>query len=258
MLYVVYALMALCILAGIGGAAKSKKGSGGGKAIAGLAAVAAVGLALVAVVMGLARDPADDARDAVRKIAQSRTDYSVQGFGKAVAENLAGEKALLVTLPTVHKPQEQHVTEVMEKAFGSSVEIVAVWNPVDTGPPDPSNPTFCAANLDAQVSKSGATLVVSLIGLPMDYEELDFLRQEPRPKLALHGSAQHVNLKGLIENGYAQVATISSPSFNPSNAAPDPNTYFDSRYITVTPKNLAQHAKDIYYEDEAARRNARP
>ena len=110
-----------------------------------------------------------------------------------------------------------------------------------------------AVNFDAMLKRHpDCNLIVSLLGLPMDVENMEIWYVEetpetPKPKIALM-DANIYNLKAAIQSGTVIATVTYSPSakYDESKAPEDPQQAFDKRFLLITPENVeaiaSQHA----------------
>ena len=102
-----------------------------------------------------------------------------------------------------------------------------------------------AANFDAMLKRHPeCNLIISLIGLPMDVENMEIWDAEetpetPKPKIALM-DANIYNLKAAISSGIVIGTVTYSPAakYDESKPPADIKQAFDKRFLLVTPENV--------------------
>jgi hypothetical protein len=269
---------------------KIKKGtaSGKGRAISGIIA-GSVGTALYCViyVAMLMEDGTKELKNANNELKYAEAAY--YSLGKELASKAPDEKTLLIV--EKDRPEDKR-THVLIQAFkdGASgkLNIVSMDTPtlgnLQTKPKETGIPyiyrmtgkllvpdiykVLKAKDYDDLIKKyPECTLVVSLIGLPKDYEELQLWTMPPdkRPKLALINCSCQ-NLKNAVRSGAIIAVAAVNPKavFDEQPAPSDPNNAFKRRYIMITPenvmeigdtyKNMFDSEKDNIHIDQGANR----
>ena len=102
-----------------------------------------------------------------------------------------------------------------------------------------------AVNFDAMLKRHPeCNLIISLIGLPMDVENMEIWYAEetpetPKPKIALM-DANIYNLKSAISSGIVIGTVTYSPAakYDESKAPTEIKQAFDKRFLLVTPENV--------------------
>lgn len=211
--------------------------------------VAAVGgiLTLVMAVSTMFRG-ADDEFD--RGISQAWQQVQVEYLGHYLAEHHAGTDILLIHDPSSPTNEMDQLLAAFEQQIAGNLQIVATITP----PQETDDPTLegtiipmdmvSAEALDDLLNDySGYEMIVSLCGLPMDYQDLELWRlpANKRPTLALVNGPIY-ELKKAIDLGLvvAGVAWKPDSGFELVYPPEDLQAAFDSRYLLVTPNNLAE------------------
>jgi hypothetical protein len=217
-------------------ALKSKAGASWGKAATGGSAAVVLLLVLVSIIHSIVAKPEVKA-DGDR--VNSQVHYGLLGFGKAIGRKFKGSKAMLVTYISTDEKQLATAKASLTEGLAGDVEIVHVWTP--SGPADLSEAPYDAAKLDAAFNGSGADLIITLAGMPSDFQDLDLLRLDKAPKLAVLNHKADTNLMQLIMNNYVQLAVIGNAGYKQPPKLPDAETYFSSRFVLVTPENVGEN-----------------
>ena len=90
----------------------------------------------------------------------------------------------------------------------------------------------------------GTTLVISLIGLPMDLQNLSLWTMKNAPKLVLVSAMNLPQLQGAIQEGYvaAMLTYRPDPDMKDPSIPKNPQQAFDKRFLLVTPDNVMELA----------------
>ncbi len=175
-------------------------------------------------------------------------------LGQFLGAHNTGRKVLIVHDPIDDYSQKrvQAMIASLMEGFGGRLEVVAM-----DSPPVPEIPVdetamddtalvepFCAKNFDAMIARHpDCNLVVSLIGLPMDYQSMTFWKMpdKRRPRLAvLQGPV--MELKKAIEAGFIDAAVTYKPDadFTPQPPPDNLDVAFNQRYLLAHSGNVAQ------------------
>ena len=240
MTIVLYGLMLLLAAVMVYATLQAKNGAAWGKPAAGGSAMLAILLALVMGIYSLSGCGDGAVEAAAYDRAMQETTYAFEGFGKTIATDFSGSKAMLVTLETTDSEQLQSMQDALTTGLGDAVEIVHVWTPETVGP-DAETPGFNAKTLDAEFKSSGADLLISLPGLPADYKDLDLLRADPPTKVALMNVRPDLQLKQLIQHNLVQLVVLPNPAYKGSETFHDSTAFFAGRYQTLRPNTLKEN-----------------
>lgn len=173
-----------------------------------------------------------------------------------------GEKVLVVVDRNFDKnTRQQKLVEGLKEGLGSTAEVVTDTLTIESlkkndTPPAPGAPPpeedimpleeiMKAVDFDAVIEKHpDCKIVISLIGLPRDFNQMKTWTLENRPKVALLNADVH-SLAPLIKGGYIVAAVSYCPGvkFSEDPAPDDPKAAFDLRYIMITPKNIEELAQ---------------
>lgn len=203
-------------------------------------------------------------------------------IGKYLAEKAPGAKVLLVLDSIPNNKMQDQVIAALKEGMGNNITVVAEDSPTDpsavlkTTEPEPetdatstTNPasrpggpgmppgfmemrslreSMKAVDFDAMISRHpDCDLIISLIGLPMDVENMGIWEAPaPKPRVALL-DANIYNLKSAILSGIVLATVTYSPTakFDELTPPDDMQQAFDKRFLLVTPENVeaiaAQH-----------------
>jgi len=204
---------------------------------------------------------------AARNLALARREIATRVLAEAVAGELPGKQALVISNPFTQQPAQPAEVYAFEAAgvaglragFGQALRLQAVafpeLNPAalqnpESLPMDPDTTTplsFLTAEgaWDALLKKyPGADVLISLIGVPLDLPRLEVWRR-PKPRFALLlpdlrmiGGLPAV--REAFRNGKLVAAVLNKPGAPPETAslARDYRAEFDARFVLVTARNL--------------------
>ncbi len=170
-------------------------------------------------------------------------------FGKHLAEKHAGSRALLLTEPVGENERDQSwhkiTMEALKEGLGRKVEIIAQEKIGVLGPG--ARLMFTLEEFeDTLDAHAGYDLLISLAGLPPNYEEMALwqMEDEERPKVALANANIH-ELGEAIKAGYIVCVLHPNPGgYNPKEDVPaDPKEAFKKRFLLITPQNVEGTAK---------------
>jgi len=186
-------------------------------------------------------------------------------LGEELKSNYPNEKVLVVVDRNFDKnTRQQKLVEGLKKGLGTAEVVTDTLvlegrkrdnPPVAAAPGAPPLPPeedimpleelMKASDFDAVIEKNpDCKIVVSLIGLPRDFNMMKTWNLENRPKIALLNADVHL-LMPLIRAGYiaAVVSYCPGVKFSEDPAPNDPKAAFDLRYLMVTPKNVDELAQ---------------
>jgi hypothetical protein len=236
---VLYGLMLLLAAVMVYAMIQAKAGAAWAKPAAGGSAALGLMLALMTVITSLSGCGDGTAEAAAYDRTMQETTYAFEGFGKTIATDFSGSKAMLVTLETTDVEHLKLVQDALTAGLGTSVEIVHAWTPE---PADPASGSlgYDAKTLDEEFTASGADLLISLLGLPSDFHDLALMRADPVTKVAVMNARPDLNLKQLMQRNLVQLAVIPNASYKQTASDPDAETFFSARFLIVRPKSLAE------------------
>ena len=234
-----YGLMTACAFVMMWANKKSKKpGVTWGRPVAALFGFIAVSLAIIQTVISMT--PTWPAKDILER-EMGYTRAQTQVLGETIARNHAGAKILLITDPETKNTLDRikMMRESIEKGLGGSGKIVATEAP---------KLYFIAAKefdemMDAHPE---CNLVISLMGLPYDFQEMAFWTKsdDERQKLVVINSNLSDLRKAFMDN-FIQVAVAHRPNIKYDTEGKIPDDYkaaFEKRFILITPKTVNQVA----------------
>lgn len=268
-------LIAIMVVATIGmiwGLAKQKAGVMMGKHVATICALIALVCALMQIFSGSGPNP--------KKIMERHLAFTkVEGqyLGKHLAEKYNGAKVLLIVNPTIPGMPEQDNTllEAIKEGMGSAVTIVAEVAPEipkNMLPPEmpgapggaapggkdapPMPPPMMMGPMDMWLTPEAFNkmikphagkydMLITMIGLPMQSQNLDIWKAKPPPKVVI--------ASGMIQEFKAHIANkfiVACLTFNPKAVNDDKGPSgkldedFNKRYLLITPENVTQVATD--------------
>jgi hypothetical protein len=204
---------------------------------------------------------------AVRNLALARREIATRVLAEAVAGELPGKQALVISNPFTQQPGQPAAVYAFEEAgvaglragFGQALRLQAVAFP-ELSPAALHNPEMLPMDPDTTTPLSfltaegawdtvlrnypGADVFISLIGVPLDLPRLEVWRQ-PKPQFALllpdlrmiGGLAA---VREAFRTGKVVAAVLNKPGAPPETAAlaRDYRAEFDTRFLLVTARNL--------------------
>jgi hypothetical protein len=222
---------------------------------------AAIGCAVVAAILAvtkLAQPDASDARVAVVDNERHYVHSKMRVVGEYLAKNHSGETILLLSMPPSEDSPEQRQAAMdgLKEGLAGKATIAAERHPEN---PDKTSTVqmsyqyfFNAKSVDAIMdAHKDCTLMLSLIGLPDDFEKMEFWGQSDsdRHKMVLL-NANIYNLGRAIQGDFVTAVVAAKPGvrFDFTEKAPsDHNEAFNKRYLIVDKANFtevtAQHPK---------------
>jgi hypothetical protein len=223
----------------------------------------------VAAVLALTKMFSGGTRDAARdEIVTKELQYAysmMRHVGEYMAENHSGETILLISMPPEQDYTERRkvMMDGLTQGLNGKLTIGAEYQPTNPDPTDTSgknyNYFFTAEAMDAAMEKEKeSTVVLSLIGLPADFDKMSFWSQDEgeRQKMVL----VHPNVHPLgraIESGFVTAIVTHKPNITYSRDAKVPGHHkeaFDQRFILVDGKNFAETSAKypkLFKTDEA-------
>ena len=234
-----YGLMTACAFVMMWANNKSKKTKvTWGRPVAALFGVIAVSLAIIQTVISMT--PTWPAKDILER-EMGYTRAQTQVLGETIARNHAGAKILLITDPETQGTRDRikMMRESIEKGLGGSGKVVATEAPKQY--------FITAQEFDQMLdAHPECNLVISLMGLPYDFQEMAFWTKSDgeRQKLVVINGNFYDLRKAFMAN-YIQVAVVHRPDIKYDVEGEIPDDYkaaFEKRFILITPKTVNQVA----------------
>jgi len=193
--------------------------------------------------------------------------------GKYIGDKFPGSKILLLIDEEANNTRQADMIAEFERGLAGRCEIIgkeipkpipleeteAGQNPTPTPPPPgneqapemviPIQEIMTAESVIAAISKyPNVTMIVSFIGLPRDFNNMDIWYEEDESKkikVAIVGGEIYQLGPG-IASGQIVAAVTYNPKakFDESKAPSDPQAAFDKRYILITPENIEKIASE--------------
>jgi hypothetical protein len=196
----------------------------------------------IAQVVLLLNAPEDDGGIAERQ--QSYAAAAMRVLGEEIGSHHKGTKILIITPPETewNKPYHDLVIAGLTEGISGRCEIgqrVELGGDAEYG----HAVEFGAANIDMIIENRGDhNLIVSLLGLPHNYTEMEFwnFEDEERPVLVL-ADASVYELRRAISADYISAVLVHNPDYSYSPNDRVPNDYreaFAKRYLLVTPRTV--------------------
>jgi hypothetical protein len=214
-------------------------GGGAGQLLMLLATGLLAVLVIVKVVVVFRQDPA--AAD-VRQLEDGRLqilELKMQGFGQYLAEQIPNKRVLLITCATLDKTESKIIGRGLRQGLGKAVVVAAEWQPEVSSDYSVGEmgAGYVAEKVDQVLAQHrDVEVVLSLIGLPPDYQQLEFFRpyyatgaQNKGPAwIVMNGKVYVPELAGLIRGGYIQSAIlVRSGGEQGPPATQEPRAIFD-------------------------------
>lgn len=174
-------------------------------------------------------------------------------LGEYLAENHANSKVLLVANPKIARAGEyakrrmEVIKDALEDGFDGRLSIVSTEHLEmpsmgKGGMPTMYESMFTAEAFDEIIDRnSQADLILSLVGLPIDWKDMEFwFKEEDRPKMVIT-NGQVYELKPPILDGYIHAVVYHNPSSGYDFKTPVPDDHkeaFDKRYLMIDAKNI--------------------
>jgi hypothetical protein len=209
----------------------------------------ATGLLLVVVtvkaVLAFTRDPS---LAVVRQLEEGRLrtlELKMQGLGQYLAEQIPNKRVLLITSGTLDKGEAKIIDRGLRQGLGKAVAIVAEWKPAVTGDYSVGEmgTGYMAEKVDQALAQHrDVEVVLSLIGLPPDYKQLESFRPHyatgapnTGPAWIIINGIDYVpELEGLIRGGYIQSAILVRRSDEPQPVvSQEPRAIFESMCLPL-------------------------
>lgn len=271
-----YLVMIVAAVIMIYGNKKSKEGIVWGRPLAGLFGIIAVICALMQiwlVTTGSSREQ--------KGIMERQKQYSqaqMQFLGDYVGSHFPDASILLIRSPSSTYAPEQKRQKMMHDALVKGLagrasissetcpEAPEPTSPAGGGPgAGPGGPKdapppemmmapemyFTAKAFDSMIRDHDADLVISLLGLPMDCQQMKFWKKpkDQRPKLILvmNSGGEMMDIRKAIKKGFISAVIMAAPLTNPDDLKkPVPDNYkdaFHARYILADLDNIDEMVK---------------
>jgi hypothetical protein len=186
----------------------------------------------------------------ISKRQQSYAAAMMRVVGEELGAHHRGAKVLLISAPEteLNKPYHDLVRAQLDAGMdgrgsvGERVEFGA-----DRGDEYSSNLVFTAADMDAIIAgQTGHTVVISLLGLPADFIQMDYwdLEEDIRPRLVLVDVGVY-ELRRAISADFISAVVTRNPSYKFDRREEIPAGHqeaFDRRYLLVTPRTVDEIA----------------
>lgn len=257
----IYFLMAVCAAGMVFGAIKSRNGHGWARFLAVACALVALLLALSSILSAPAREKTG--MQIMKELERYRI-LAGEKVGSFISDEYPAAHILVIGMseaPSLYlKGLERGVSkgaslELVVPQFASArqeIEGGRVFAENEYTAMDENVDILNAALIDAAIAgaKQCPDIIVSLAGLPPDYENMDLWRQAGHPPLILLGGASNpAGLPGLarkIADGDIAGMVLMRPDYDFQKAGTrlprDMEDAFAERYILVTPKNIESTA----------------
>jgi len=221
------------------------KGVAWGRPLAGFFGVVALSMAFTAIYLQFKGD--DVMRGQMREKESQYQFIAMKAFGAHLATMHPGSKALLVMPPTnqYNKTRQEAILAGLNAGFGNHI---AILEKVELGAGEEMIATeaFMSAKEfdDLYRAYRACDLMISLIGLPMDYQNMRIwkMKDNERPKLAVvHPPLTEQAVQAFIHQGLISVALSANPAvmYNPNDPVPkDEKEAFDKRFLLIHAQNL--------------------
>jgi len=235
------------------------KGVAWGRPVAGLFGVLALVIALSRILYDLTGCEKDKRQSAILGKELRYTDAQFQYLGDYMKRKFAKHDVLLIASPKTAGSNEyaddrlNTIKGALKDAFDGrltlsrTVHLKAPEN--QDGMPPMFEMMFTAEAFDEIVAdNSDATLILSLVGLPMNWKEMEFWQMEDgkRPKLVIT-NGQVFELYDPIIQGYVNAVIHYNPSseYNFQDSVPaDVTEAFEKRYLLIDADNIAKIASE--------------
>lgn len=201
--------------------------------------------------------------------------------GKYIGEKYPGAKILLLVDDETNNIRQAEMIEHLKRGLGDRCEIVGMECPKPLLPPPPEEEAVAAVEGAAEGTDAAAsqqlyrgmmemmvpiqeimtaqlvtdaiakypdvTMLVTFVGLPRNFQEMDIWHEEDETKMLKVAliSGQIYQLGPEIQSGQIVAAVTHNPGakYDESKAPLDPQAAFDKRYLLITPENIAEIAQ---------------
>lgn len=248
-------IMIVAVIGMIIGLAKQKQGHEWGRPLTVACAVVALLLALSSLLFG--------GRESAKKMMEMNTTYQLlsgEKVGQYIADEF-GSADIAVLLD--NNPNTKDFMDGLRKGLGTSANIVKEISPdiaaeqkrmmkeagidVEDMTMMTMDPSMMSADMfeDLLNDAGEADVIVSLLGLPYDYLQLDFWRDKDRPNfvaVTIFSVMPPLEVKSMIELGHISTWITTRPDgdFSLEDKPKNMEEAFSNRYILVDKDNLAE------------------
>ncbi len=257
----------IMILAAVGmifGLIKDRQGFEWGKPLTIVCAVVALLLAFGSIISG------GGSKVDVEKIQNREASYNrIAGekMGLYLAGQYPGTKVLIIKNIDMGMPNKMTEAQItgLKKGFGNQIAIAGVVHPPipeqvkqmmeqapEGMPPEDFGMMAMEGMFEAkqfnqifQEHGKNVDIIVSLIGLPMDVENMTLWNMSKPPKLALFNAMYIPNMKQAISRNYVTAMLAYKPNADfRDETVPKNIEDFDKRFLLITPQNIEQMATE--------------
>jgi len=234
-------------------------GAAWGRPVAGLCGVMALIIALSRILYDLTGCEKDKRQNVILDKELSYTDAQFNYLGDYMKRKFANHTVLLIGSPKITGSSEyadkrlDTIKNALKDAFEGRLTISGTAHlkspEMQDGMPPMFETMFTAEAFDEIVTdNSDATLILSLVGLPMNWKEMEFwqMEEEKRPKLVIT-NGQVFELYDPIIQGYVNAVVHYNPSsqYNFQDPVPsDITEAFEKRYLLIDSDNIAKIAAE--------------
>ncbi|MCJ8329799.1 MAG: hypothetical protein HRT89_09560 [Lentisphaeria bacterium] len=182
-------------------------------------------------------------------------------FGKHVAEKQKGKRAILIynkpSVTEMGKKSHDVSVEAFKKELMGSIEIVDTheWvraddNAAAQGMGMGMDKPFMTEDFEDIMSDfSDYDLIISFIGLPIDFKEMKYWKEEydgEIPQFVLLNSSILESKPGITAGHFVSILHTKPVRFDFEAPIPnDPKEAFDIRYVIITPENVEAVHKEF-------------
>lgn len=174
-------------------------------------------------------------------------------LGEQLGTDHAGANILLITNKVNEYNRERHdaILDGLKEGLSGKAKIGRVIHPEAPEGVDAEEyyeeEMFTAEMMDKAIAENeGHDLIVSLLGLPFDFQQMGLwqMEDEVRPTLSL-AFASVYELRRALSAGYISSVIAYNPGYVYDIKAQPPEAYreaFDERYLLITPTNVDEIA----------------
>ncbi len=191
--------------------------------------------------------------------------------GKHIGEKHPGAKILVLVDEEKNNVRQAEMIEEFKKGLAGKCEIIGTECPKPlppppaegeeaTPPPPPPGPEMemmtipiqeimtAQSVMEAIAKYPGTTMIVTFIGLPRDFTNMEIWYEEDEAKklkvAVINGEVYQLGPGIAAGQIVAAVTYNPKAKFDESKAPSDPQAAFDKRYLMITPENLEQIAQE--------------
>ncbi|MCJ8329801.1 MAG: hypothetical protein HRT89_09570 [Lentisphaeria bacterium] len=240
--------MILSLAVMIWGILQLRQGKDFGRIVSGVAGALCVFLAICSAVYSMYFKKAI-VRGKQTAVTHSFLQIKHEVFGKHVAEKQKGKKAIIIYDKPgdseIEKTNHKLTVEEFKKQISGSIEIVGKyeWVYENTDVANIEQNLLTANKLeDILRSFNGFDLIISFIGLPIDFKNMSYWRRNYRnriPQFVILNSNPREFKPAIVAGHFVSILAKKPIRIDHDAPVPDdPNTAFDSRFIIITPENV--------------------